>query len=96
MGVAAASTNKSICGWTWHSAVDIIPPQSTLFLHVYLVTAVTDWEERVFPTAVGIVLLTHDFQTHTARASRNVCKQFITKKELETIVYGAGIDLLLF
>lgn len=45
---------------------------------------------------MGIVLLTHDFQTHTARASRNVCKQFITKKELETVVYGAGIDLLLF
>lgn len=85
MGVAAASTSKSICGWTWHSALNIIPPWSTLFLHVYLVTAVTDWEGRVYPAAVGIALLTHDFQPHTARASRNVCNQSITKKNLERL-----------
>lgn len=98
MGAAAASTSKSICGWTWHSALNIIPPWSTLFLHVDLVTAVTDWEGRVYPTALGIALLTHDFQPHTAGASRNVCKQFITKKkeELGTVVYDPGIDLLLF
>lgn len=81
MGAAAASTSKSICGWTWHSALNIIPPWSTLFLHVDLVTAVTDWEGRVYPTALGIALLTHDFQPHTAGASKNVCKQFITKKK---------------
>lgn len=83
MDGAAASTSKSICGWTWHSALNIIPPWSTLFLHIYLVTAATDWEGRVYPAAVGIALLTHDFQLHTAKASRNVCNRFIMRKKLE-------------
>lgn len=81
MGAVAASTSKSICGWTWHPALNIIPPWSTPFLHVDLVTAVTDWEGRVYPTAVGIALLTRDSQPRTAGASRNVRKQFITKKK---------------
>ena len=83
MDGAAASTSESICGWTWHSALNIIPPWSTLFLHIYLVTAATDWEGRVYLAAVGIALLAHGFQLHTARASRNVCKQFIMRKKLE-------------
>lgn len=62
---------------------------------MYLVTAVTDWEGRVYPTAVGIALLTCDSQPHSARASRNVCKQY-HKKELGRVVYDPGIDLLLF
>ena len=96
MDGAAASTSKSICGWTWHSALNIIPPWSTLFLHVYLVTAVTDWEGRVYPAAVGIALLTHDFQLHTVRVSRNVCNQFIMRRELEWLVHDPGLGFLVF
>lgn len=96
MHEAAASTSKSICGWTWHSALNIIPPWSTLFLHVYLVTAVTDWEGRVYPAAVGIALLAHDFQLHAARASRNVCNQFIMRKKLEWSVPDPGLGFLVF
>lgn len=96
MDGAAASTGKSICGWTWHSALNIIPPWSTLFLHVYLVTAVTDWEGRVYPAAVGIALLTHDFQLHSARATRNVCHQFIMRKKLKWSVRDPGLGFLVF
>lgn len=96
MDGAAASTSKSICGWTWHSALNIIPPWSTLFLHVYLVTAVTDWEGRVYPAAAGIALLTHDFQLHTIRASRNACNQFIMKKKLEWLVHDPDFGFLVF
>lgn len=44
---------------------------------------------------MGIALLTHDSQPHTARANRNVYKQY-HKKELGTVVYDPGIDFLLF
>lgn len=95
MDGAAASKSKSICGWTWRSALNIIPPWSTVFLHIYLVTAVTDWEERVYPAAVGIALLTRDFQLYTTRASRNVCNQFIMMK-FEWLVHDPSLGFLVF
>lgn len=97
MDGAAASTSKSICGWARHSALNVIPPWSTLFLHIYLVTAVADWEWRVYPAAVGIaLLLTLDFQLCTAGVSRNVCNQFIMRKKLERLVHDPGLGCLVF
>lgn len=97
MDGAAASTSKSSCGWTWHSALNIIPPWSTLFLHIYLDTAVAGWERRVYPAAVGIALITHDFQFPAVEAGRSVQDWFKMKKKLEwSVCYSALGFLVLF
>lgn len=94
MDGAAASTSKSSCGWTWHSALNIIPPWSTLFLHIYLDTAVAGWERNVYPAAVGIALITHDFQFPAVGAGRSVQDWFKMKKKLEWSVCNSALGFL--